>query len=104
VISITIVILALLIIWTKIGIYNKIYFVLICFAHYISYFLCFILNPGIPKHNFRLHNNEYYVPEIVVKYEICYICNFVKDISKNIEHCPYCGVCIEGMYFFHFIF
>ena len=62
-----------------------------------SYTYCALINPGIPKRNMNLENNN--IGEItkeIRNYRICKICNILMNKDENTCHCEDCGTCIEG--------
>jgi len=73
----------------------------ISFVQMFSYFLIFILNPGIPQKElwienyFKNKNNS--SSEEIGSYRICNICKIVRRSSDNTHHCDDCNICIKGV-------
>ena len=73
---------------------------IISFIQISSYFLIFILNPGIPQKElwienyFKIRNTN---DDIDNSYRICNICKIVRRNSDNTHHCDECNICIKGV-------
>jgi hypothetical protein len=57
----------------------------------ITFTRCFVANPGFPKNDIGRQTG---IPK--EKYKFCPECKFYYDLSKNVNHCFDCGICIEG--------
>ena len=73
----------------------------ISFVQMFSYFLIFIMNPGIPQkelwiENYFKNKNNSNRDEID-SYRICNICKIVRRNSDNTHHCDECNICIKGV-------
>lgn len=85
-----------------------IYFLLIKFWSYYSIFFrglgifcatffqitfthCFVVNPGFPKNDIGRQSG---IPK--ENYKFCPECKFYYDLTKKVNHCFDCGICIEG--------
>ena len=73
---------------------------LIAFVQICSYFLIFIINPGIPpkelwiENYFKIRNTS---SNDNSSYKICNICKIVMKSSDNTQHCEECNICIKGI-------
>ena len=52
---------------------------------------CFLANPGFPKNDIGKVSG---IPK--ERYKFCPECKFYYDLTKNVNHCFDCGICIEG--------
>ena len=73
----------------------------ISFIQMFSYFLIFVMNPGIPQkelwiENYFKNKNNSNRDEID-SYRICNICKIVRRNSDNTHHCDECNICIKGV-------
>ena len=73
----------------------------ISFVQIFSYFLIFLMNPGIPQKElwienyFKNKNNS--SRDEIDSYRICNICKIVRRNSDNTHHCDECNICIKGV-------
>ena len=73
----------------------------ISFVQIFSYFLIFLMNPGIPQKElwienyFKNKNNS--SRDEIDSYRICNICKIVRRNSDNTHHCDECNMCIKGV-------
>ena len=52
---------------------------------------CFFVNPGFPKNDIGRQTG---IPK--EQYKFCPECKFYYDLTKKVNHCFDCGICIEG--------
>ena len=80
---------------------NTIYKIGLCISliQIFSYFLVFILNPGIPQKELWIENyfKNKNMNEDGDSYRICNICKIVRRNSDNTHHCDECNICIKGV-------
>ncbi len=74
----------------------------ISFIQILSYFLIFVLNPGIPQkelwiENYFKNRNSSSSSDEIDSYRICNICKIVRRNSDNTHHCDHCNICIKGV-------
>ena len=60
---------------------------------FISFIICGIKNPGLPKKEIQKEILLVKYPNI---YKRCSSCHFIIDKSKHFVHCNTCGCCCEG--------
>jgi len=73
----------------------------ILIIQFISYFLTFIINQGIPNMKLTLseqltRNFSKRTLNIVHSQKFCEICGLMKRNCTNITHCEDCQICVEG--------
>ena len=57
----------------------------------ITFTYCFFVNPGFPKNDIGRQTG---IPK--EQYKFCPECKFYYDLTKKVNHCFDCGICIEG--------
>ena len=76
----------------------KFYGIILSFIDIILYFICFLINPGIPpkelwiENYFKNKNNNKNFSN-----KICRDCKIIMESNENIEHCKICNICVMGM-------
>ena len=77
--------------WKRLNLFFKITGISSFSLYFLSYTATFLLNPGYPERN---EDSLKGIPRI--KYRYCIECKMWIRADRNITHCEYCGVCIEG--------
>ena len=61
----------------------------------ISYFITFLINPGIPGREYSEINIKFPCEQEKQYYEKCYKCNIIIPKFFKVSHCKKCGVCVR---------
>ena len=61
----------------------------------LTHILTSIINPGLPSEEYFLENFK--IEEHKTKeFAICQKCKIVADLTKGVEHCIFCDICITS--------